>query len=281
MTLHLGNVRKAALAAALLLGPAAASAANPVGNAAARDFSIHIDLIGLTSLDVDAQTSASLLDVVADASDSDQLPSVSISDPLHLISLSSGELIAEAEYVGAPMSAIAARSTVNELDLSVATVLVDVLGLSSGVIRSTTSMSGYCPAAAPVAPKSLLGDFVFGTGFDSGNLSGGGDGGGGGGGGGGLGGLPPGGTDLIDPVITILGIPVPALPTNPPPNTSVDLSALGIAGVTLVLNEQTRDGDGVHSLSLGTNAIHIGLNVAGLVTGDVIIAHSDVSMACP
>jgi hypothetical protein len=93
--------------------------------------------------------------------------------------------------------------------------------------------------------------------------------------------LPPGGTDLIDPVITILGIPVPALPTNPPPNTSIDLNALGIAGVTLVLNEQTRDGDGVHSLSLGTNAIHLGLNIAGLVTGDVVIAHSEVSMACP
>ena len=74
MTLHLGNVRKAALAAALLLGPAAASAANPVGNAAAHDFSIHINLIGLTSLAVTSQTSASLLDVVTDASALDQLP---------------------------------------------------------------------------------------------------------------------------------------------------------------------------------------------------------------
>ena len=223
MTLHLGNVRKAALAAALLLGPAAASAANPVGNAAAHDFSIHINLIGLTSLDVTSQTSASLLDVVTDASDLDQLPSLSLSDPLNLISLSSGELIAEAEYAAGPMSAIAARSTVNDLDLSVATVLVDVLGLSSGVIRSTTAMSGYCPAT-PGASKSLLGEFVFGTGFDFGNLNGGG-GNGGGDGGGGPGGLPPGGTDLIDPVITILGIPVPALPTNPPPNTSIDLNA--------------------------------------------------------
>ena len=68
---------------------------------------------------------------------------------------------------------------------------------------------------------------------------------------------------------------------HPPPNTSIDLSALGIAGVTLVLNEQTRTGDGVHSLTLTTNGILLGLNVAGLVTGDVVVAHSEVGMACP
>ncbi|MGN6521532.1 MAG: hypothetical protein ACTHK2_19165 [Dokdonella sp.] len=279
MTVHLANVRKAALAAALFLGPAAAYAANPVGNAEAHDFSIHINLIGLTSLDVASQTSASLVDVVDSAADSDQLPSISISDPLNLMSLNSGELIAETEYVGNAVSAIAAQSTVADLDLSVATALLDVLSLGSGVIRSTTTMSGYCPAAASNAPRSLLGDFVFGYGFDQGNLNGGGDPGGGLGGG--LGGLPPGGVDLIDPSVTILGIPVPGLPTNPPPNTSIDLSALGIAGVTLVLNEQTRTGDGVHSLTLATNGIHLGLNVAGLVTGDVIVAHSEVGMACP
>jgi len=277
MTLHLGNIRKAALAAALLIGPAAAYAANPVGNAAAHDFSIHIDLIGLTSLDVNAQTSANLTNVVGSASDSDQLPSFAISDPLSLISLSSGELIAETEYVGGPMSAIAARSTVNNLDLSVGTALVDVLGLGAGVVRSTTSMSGYCPSAAP-APKSLLGDFVFGTGFDFGNLNGGG---GGGGGGGGVGGLPPGGVDLIDPVVSILGIPVPDLPLNPPPNTTIDLGQLGIVGATLILNEQTTSGDGVHLLATTANAIHLTMNVAGLVTADAVIAHSEASLACP
>lgn len=277
MTLHLGNIRKAALAVALLIGPAAAYAANPVGNAAAHDFSIHIDLIGLTSLDVNAQTSANLTNVLASASDSDQLPSFAISDPLSLISLSSGELIAETEYVGGPMSAIAARSTVNNLDLSVGTALVDVLGLGAGVVRSTTSMSGYCPSAAP-APKSLLGDFVFGTGFDFGNLNGGG---GGGGDGGGIGGLPPGGVDLIDPVVSILGIPVPGLPTNPPPNTAIDLSQLGIVGATLILNEQTTSGDGVHSLATTANAIHLTMNVAGLVTADAVIAHSEASLSCP
>lgn len=274
MTLHLANVRKAALAAALLVGPAAAYAANPVGNAAAYDLSVHINLVGVTQLNVDAQTNAALVNVVASASDSETLPSFGISDPLALISLSTGVLTSEAEYVGGPMSAIAARSTVTDLDLSAGTALVDVLGLAAGVVTSTSSMSGWCPVAVP-APKSLLGDFVFGTGFDVGNLNGGG------GDGGGLGGLPPGGTDLIDPVVSILGIPVPGLPLNPPPNTTIDLSQLGIVGATLILNEQTRDGDGVHSLTLGSNGVHLTLNVAGLVTGDVIIAHTEVGMACP
>lgn len=278
MTLHLGNIRKAALAAALLIGPAAAYAANPVGNADAYDLSVHINLVGITQLDVGAQTSASLVNVVASASDSQTLPSFGITDPLALISLSTGVLTSEAEYVGGPMSAIAARSSVADLDLSAGTAIVDVLGLAAGAVTSTSSMSGWCPTAAP-APKSLLGDFVFGTGFDFGNLSGGG--GGGGGDGGGLGGLPPGGTDLVDPVVSILGIPVPGLPLNPPPNTTIDLSQLGIVGATLVLNEHTSDGDGVHSLTLGSNGVHLTLNVAGLVTGDVIIAHTEVSMACP
>lgn len=280
MAMHLGNARMAALAAALFVGHAA-HAANPVGNAAAHDLSIHINLVGITSLDVDAQTSASLVNVVGDATDSHSLPSVGISDPLSLITLSTGALTSEAEYAGGPMSAIAARASVANLDLSAGAAIVDVLGLGAGLVTSTSAMSGYCPAAAP-STNSLLGDFVFGTGFDFGNLNGGGGGsGGGGGGGGGLGGLPPGGTDLVDPVVSILGIPVPDLPLNPPPNTAIDLGALGIVGATLVLNEQTSSGDGVHSLSLGSNGIHLTLNVAGLVTGDVIIAHSEVGMACP
>jgi hypothetical protein len=124
----------------------------------------------------------------------------------------------------------------------------------------------------------MLDDFLFFSTFDSGNLV---PGGGGGGDGGGIGGLPPGGGTLVDPVVTILGIPVPGLPLNPPPNTDVDLGALGIVGATLILNEQTNTGDGVHSLARATNAIHLTLDVAQLVTADVIIAHSEVSLACP
>ncbi|HEY6939898.1 hypothetical protein [Dokdonella sp.] len=279
MTLYQGNVRKAGLALALSIGSAAAHAAPPVGNAAAYDLSVHINLVGITQLDVGAQTSSALVDVVASANDSETLPSFGITDPLALISLSTGVLSSETEYVGGPMSAIAARSTVANLDLGAGTAIVDVLGLGAGLVRSTSSMSGYCPDVAPIGPRSsLLGDFVFGTGFDFGNLNGGG---GGGADGGGLGGLPPGGTDLVDPVVSLLGVPVPGLPLDPPPNTAVDLGQLGIVGATLILNEQSTSGDGVHSLSTASNAIHLTMNVASLVTADVVIAHSEAGLACP
>jgi len=153
------------------------------------------------------------------------------------------------------------------------------LSLNAGNVTSTSSLAGACPDPVQ-ATSSLLDDFVFFSTFDSGNLFPGG-GGGGGGDGGGLGGLPPSGGTLVDPVVSILGIPVPGLPANPAPNTNVDLAALGIVGATLILNEQTSTGDGVHSLANATNAIHLTLNVAQLVTADVIIAHSEVSLACP
>ena len=42
----------------------------------------------------------------------------------------------------------------------------------------------------------------------------------------------------------------------------------------------TVTGDGVHSISLATNAIHLALNVPGLVTADVVFAHSDSTLDC-
>jgi hypothetical protein len=275
MTHYLGNIRMAALATALCASQAAFGA-NPVGNADAYDLSVHINLVGVTQLNVDAQTSASLVNVVASASDSQTLPSFSAVDPLSLISLDTGALSSEVEYVGGPLSAIAARASVDDLDLTAHTALVDILGLSAGVVTATTALSGNCPPAAP-GINTLLGDFVFGTGFDAGNLHGGG----GGDGGDNIGGLPPSGTHLIDPFITILGIDVPNLPLDPPPNTTIDLGQLGIVGAVLILNEQTRTGDGVHSLAVASNAIHLTINVAQLVTAEVIIAHAGVSLACP
>src|SRR5690606_17928887 len=102
--------------------------------------------------------------------------------------------------------------------------------------------------------------------------------GGGGGGGGGSGGLPPTGATLIDVQLGIIDGVLPLLPVDPAPNTVVDVSGLGVLGVNLVLNEQTREGDGVHSLSLGSNALHLTLDIAGLISGDVVLASSAVSL---
>jgi len=272
MTVHLNKNRLVVLLAATLSANAA-MAASPVGNASAWDLAVHVNLIGLAQLDVGAQTSATLTNVLASASDSQTLPSAAFSSPLNLITLSTGTLASDAEYVGGNMSAIAARSSVEDLALGAG---ASVLSLNAGVVTSTSSLAGICPD--PVrATSSLLNDFLFFSNFDTGNLVSGG----GGGDGGGLGGLPPGGGTLVDPVVSILGIPVPGLPLNPAPNTNVDLAALGIVGATLILNEQTTTGDGVHSLANATNAIHLTLNVAQLVTADVIVAHSEVSLACP
>ena len=271
MTVHLNKNRLVVLLAATLSANAA-MAASPVGNASAWDLAVHVNLIGLAQLDVGAQTSATLTNVVASASDSQTLPSAAFASPLNLITLSTGVLASDAEYVRGNLSAIAARSSVDDLALGAG---ASVLSLNAGVVTSTSSLAGTCPD--PVhATSSLLNDFLFFSTFDTGNL-----GQGGGGDGGGLGGLPPSGGTLVDPVVSILGIPVPGLPANPAPNTNVDLAALGIVGATLILNEQTSTGDGVHSLANATNAIHLTLNVAQLVTANVIIAHSEVSLACP
>lgn len=277
MTLHLSKTRIVVLVAAALASNAAL-AANPVGNAAAWDLSVHVSLIGLSQLNLDAQTSAMLTNVTSSANDAEQLPSLSASDPLHLINLGTGLLSSEAEYVGAGMSAIAAKSSVDALSLSAGVGPTSVLAITANNVTSQTALAGNCPQALPTT-DSLLNDFMFSTGFDFGNLHG--NGGGGGGGGGDIGGLPHDGSPLTDPAISILGIEVPGLPSLPAPNTTIDLGNLGIAGATLILNEQTHTGDGLHSLASTSNGIHLTLNVAALATAEVIVAHSEVSLACP
>jgi len=277
--------RPLAFAIAALLAPVAHAAA-PVGSASAWDLSIDVSLIGLANLSVGVQASAQLDSVVTPGEDSMQLPSLNVAAPLNLITLSTGLLESSAEYVGGGdgMSAIAARSAVENLGLGAGVIAPGaILDLSAGLIASQTALAGTCPDPEPGAPslQGMLDDFVFYNSFDSGNLIGGGGDGGDGGEGGGFGGLPPTNSTLVDPRIRILGIEVPGLPLNPEPNTSIDLNLLGIAGASLILNEQTRSGDGVHSLSSATNALHLTLNVIGVITADVIIAHSEASLVCP
>lgn len=81
---------------------------------------------------------------------------------------------------------------------------------------------------------------------------------------------------------TPLGTISVALDAMPAPNTIVDVSALGLAGITLILNEQLIGGDGISSRDIMVNAIHLILDVdllglAGL-SGDIIIGHSEASL---
>jgi hypothetical protein len=65
---------------------------------------------------------------------------------------------------------------------------------------------------------------------------------------------------------------------TPAPNTTV-----GVPGGAVILNEQIRGGDGVHTSELTVNMIHVVLSdpVTGAITTDVIVAsaHSDVNFA--
>lgn len=69
------------------------------------------------------------------------------------------------------------------------------------------------------------------------------------------------------------------LDANAGPNTMVDVSAGGIAGIQIVLNEQIETGDGVASSGMTTNALRVSLDAISFggfngISGEVIVGHS-------
>jgi hypothetical protein len=274
-----GKLRILGLAAFACATAAPAAMAGPTGNASAYDLSVHINLLGVSQLNVDPQAPAHVADATSSVADSQQLASLDVQDPLGLLKLQTGLLQSQAEYVGGNFAVVGAESVVSGLDLSAVTLLAaPVIGLGADAVTSRSVLAGSCPPPAPSRDKSLIGnDFLFFYGFDKGNLSavdgtGGGDTG--------SGGLPGSGAKLGNLALSLLGTNVP-IPLSPPPNTAVDLNALGLAGATLILNEQTMSGDGIHELGMVSNAVRLSLNVAGLITADVIVAHSEASLTCP
>ena len=261
--------RLTALVAALSLGFAAGAHAE-AGSANAKDISVHINLLGIAQLDVDPQAPAGFQNAVDATYQQNLVPSFDSGGTL--LHLSTGTLTSEAQYVpGVSFSVAGADVEVQNVDLSA----VDVLGhpliaLTADAIRSRSMVSGYCLQGAR-QQRTPFDDIMFFSGFDAGNLIPGGDG------------NPPStgdDTSLNGVGLTIMGTPVPNIPAVPPPNTSVDLGQLGIVGATLILNERTITGDGVSSLSLSRNAMHLALDVAGLVTADVVFAHADSALDC-
>lgn len=97
-----------------------------------------------------------------------------------------------------------------------------------------------------------------------------------------FGALTPTGETILDGVeLSIAGKRI-ALIDIPAPNTVVDLSLLGLAGSSLILNEQILTGDGVSELGLVVNAIHLSFNtfLHGFfsLTGDIIISHAQAQI---
>jgi len=240
------------------------------GSANAKDISVHINLLGVAQLDIDPQAPAGFQNAVDATYQQNLLPSFDSGGTL--LHLSTGTLQSEAQYIpGVSFSVAGANVELQNVDLSAVDVLGNpLLTLTADLIRSQSMVLGYCLPGGR-QQRTPVDDIMFFSGFDAGNLIPGGDG------------NPPStgdDTSLNGVGITIFGTPVPNIPAVPPPNTSIDLGQLGIVGATLILNERTIVGDGVTSLSLSRNAIHLALNVAGLVTADVVFAHSDSTLDC-
>jgi hypothetical protein len=253
------------------LGLAAIGAHAETGSAAARDVAIHVNLLGLATLDADPQASVGFENATEATSQQDSLPSLDLGGAL--IHVSSGLTSSEAEYVrGSSLDGAAAATVIHDFDLSVINLLGDgLISIRADVIQSQSTVIGYCLAERE-GTRSMLDDIGFFNGFETGNLMPGGAGGPGDGDGGNV--------LLVNPEVTILGIPVPGLPTAPPPNTAIDLAPLGIVGATLILNERTIGGNGVDMSSMTSNALHLTLDTAGLVTADVALGHSDAKLDC-
>lgn len=262
-------VRLRALAAAILLGVVAAPVRAETGSANASDVSIHINVLGLADLDVTPQAPAGFSGVTTSTDVQASVPSIDVGNVA--ANVSTGLVMSDAEYVpGAGLSFAAAENNIANLNISAVGLLSQsLLSITANVVDVQSEVLGYCLPAGRAPARDLTDDITFFNGFEPGNLM-------------------PGGIDPSrDPGVTfdglgmqVLGTPVPDLPTNPPPNTGIDLAPLGIVGATLVLNEQAISGDLVNTATLSSNAIHLTLGVAGLITADVMVGHADSTLDC-
>jgi hypothetical protein len=270
MSTYRGKPIRGILAASIGFAFAAAGAHAETGSGAAHDVAIHIDVLGVAGLDVDPQASVAFDNAIEPAYQQDALPSLDLGGAL--IHVSTGATESEAQYEpGSSLSWSAADTTIHNFNLSAVNLLGDgLISISADLIQSQSSVIGYCLPSRQ-GTRAALDDINFFNGFDNGNLTPGGPGDGGGDGG---------NVVLVNPEVTILGIPIPALPTAPAPNTTIDLAPLGIAGATLILNERTIGGDGVDMSSMTSNAMHLTLSSAGLITADVALGHSEAKLDC-
>jgi hypothetical protein len=264
------SFRRVVLSAGVAAALASFNASAETGSGAASDVTIHVNVLGLAELNVDPQAAVSFQDAAEATSVQDSVPSIDLGNAV--IHLSTGVSGAAAEFAPGPTwSATVAGTSLVDFDLAAVDALGgSLLSIGADLIESRSAIAGYCLAERSAGHRSAaLDDISFFNGFDPGNLYAGfpGDDNGG-------------NVVLENPGISILGIPVSGLPSLPPPNTSIDLAAQGILGATLILNEQSITGDGTDWSRMTSNAIHLTLDVAGLVTADVTVGHTDAKLDC-
>lgn len=261
--------RLRALFAAIVLGVVAAPVQAETGTANASDVAVHIDVLGIASLDVDPQAPTGFTGVNVATNVNASFPGLDVSNVA--VSLTSSTINSMAEFLpGAGTTIAASTNTVENLNLSAVGLLgTSLLTISADAVDTQSEVTGWCPPPVRGPQVNIVDDITFDNGFDNGNLTPGIPGA-----------TPTEGVTLDNLGISILGIQVPALPTNPAPNTTIDLAPLGIVGATLVLNEQAIAGDGINWSSMSSNAVHLTLDVAGLITADVTVGHSDSMLDC-
>ena len=241
----------------------------------------NISLLGVEALVVAEQAPVHFSAQATAFDDSSQVPNFSDNSATSLISLSTGVLASETQYVPPPaanpngFAVVGTQSSAADVDLGVLAVppaTGSLLGLTTNVLNSRAIVSGYCPPAParPGGVNALTGiadNYVFNNGFDTQNLQ------------------AAGGSDGFDDQgspsvgITSNGLPLATLPLDPGANQTLNLSLLGTTA-TLILNEQNFTGDGIASRGMEANALHLSLN-STLLDVELVIAHSAATLSCP
>jgi hypothetical protein len=264
------SIRRVALSACVAAALVSFNASAETGSGAASDVSVHVNVLGVAELNVDPQAAVSFDNATEPTSLQDNLASLDLGGAI--VHLTTGATGSQADYrPGSSWSGALASTSIDHFDLSAVDLLgASLLSIGADLIQSRSAMTGWCTAPGMATTQtSDLDEITFFNGFDEGNfyagLPGDGDGG---------------NVVLVNPGVSILGIPVTGLPTLPPPNTSIDLAAQGIAGATLILNEQSITSDGVNWSRMTANAIHLTLDAAGLITADVTVGHTDAKLDC-
>lgn len=236
--------------------------AAPTASGHAYDVSIHLTIVGVP-FDVNAADDIQFTNQASAWSNGQQTATLSTS--VAGAQFSAQNLDVEGRWQpGDGFLVVGTQATLNNVSLGTFDALSSaLLSLTATQIQATSLIAGTCPASArPARAKSLdttVGDYIYFDSFDQRTLA------------------PT--TDVNTPGLNVAmqGTPLLGLSDKPTPNTSLMLP--GGSG-TLVLNEQSVTGDGISGLTVSNNAVHVTLSVAGLITGDAILAHADAGIAC-
>lgn len=244
-------------------------AAAPTASGRSYDFGVQISVASIQILNVGPQDQVQFTNL-ATAYEDDQNSVSFDSGSGTLARLQTGALDAATQWLpGSGFLAVGSMASASDVNLGVVNALsTSLLSLQAPLIQSTAIITGTCPTAAAMRTTNavhIVDDYVFNNGFEVPNLK--------------VSstaivqGAEPG--DSIS--LSITGNDVANIPSDPAVNTTV---ATGVAGVTLILNEQTVTGDGVSGIGVASNAFHLSLNIAGIITAEVVISHAEASIVC-